>query len=613
MNNVRRKVLGKASLIVLVTVLISSAIAFFDLGSFFYRASVLDLPAHLPFDGTVYPVQKSLDWVHIGDKRDYTYSQLSPSDFQNLPYYDPAQLIKSTDGLQWNNAADNLIRNAKITYSTPYMGSYELNGKEYVGSHLAVDIKIPEGTPVFAIANGTVIKASTQNAGFGQHVVLVHNNVPGQSGPIYSSYSHNSGLLVSAGETVKKGQQIAISGSSGTATTPHLHFQIDNDSAPWHPFWPFTWKEANDAGLSFFAAVNAALGQDRAIATTLNPMKFVQDHLDGSAVVTVKASETVAHEAISYVSDDSDSSLSAVIPVETVATVEAVVEAVIEEVVVEDAVEAPVVVEAPVLKFEFEVKDVYMVDEEPKFVFVMKDQFGNDYKNAFEGEIVIESVQGNVRVSGPITKWSDFGGISRLSKSFSKLSHGRDRLKVLYAGETYYSEWFSIFDPEKGFTDISEKHKYYEPIMFLKDKNIVGGYSDGTYQSKRVVSRVEASKFIVAAAGLNLKNADIKYPFPDVIDGAWYLNYVFTLYDKGVINGNSDGTLKPDNDVNKAEFIKMLFLAMGENVRGLNGEEAWYVPYIEKAEDLNIMKNVDPGEGMTRGEVADAIWRVMTK
>ena len=616
MNKVRIKILKKLGKIASVLALLSFVVVFFDVGSFMYKASVLDLPAHMPFDGTVYPIEKSPDWVHMGDKWDYSYNELSAKDFQDLPYYDAEQLKQSTDNLEWGNSDHDLIRNAKITYSTPYMGSYLLDGIEYSGSHLAVDIKIPTGTPILAIANGTVSKVSSQSSGFGQHVVLVHNNVPGESGPIYSSYSHNSENLVSVGDTVAKGQKIALSGDSGTATTPHLHFQIDNDDAPWHPFWPFTWSEASEAGYSFFEAVNAGLGQAKGIATTLHPLEFVQTHLDSSAAVSVVVLETdeeIGHEAVSYVSDTSDILEIEEEPVEEVVEEEAVME--IEEVVVEEIEELPVeivVEDPPVLQFEFEMEDMYEAGGKGKFILAMKDQYGDYYTDAFAGEIVVTSVQNNVRVKDPIIKWSYFGGVARLSKSFSKLSHGRDRLKVVYDGKTYYSKWFNIYDEEKGFADVSEKHKYYEAIMYLRDKDVVAGYDDGTYKSQKVVSRVEASKFIVSAAELKLKNSGVDYPFPDVTDDAWYLDYVFTLYKNGAISGNDDGTLRPDNDVNQAEFLKMLFLAMDEDVPDAEDGEAWYVPYIETAKELGIISKGNPGKGMTRGEVANAMWKVMT-
>ncbi|MDA1061062.1 MAG: M23 family metallopeptidase, partial [bacterium] len=291
----------RGGLLALGTLLVASVVGLSD-STWLYKASILDWPEHEPFDGTVYPVQMVPDWVGLdSSKWDLPYSELDESDLVAIPVYDPTKLSTSTDDLVWGDPDDNILRNAKITYSTPYLGNYELDGIEGAGSHPAVDIKIPEGTPIFAIANGTVIKISNQSSGFGNHIVLQHNNFPDPNGSsativLYSSYNHNSANLVSEGDVVKKGQQIALSGSTGTATTPHLHFQIDNDQAPWHPFWPFTWAEVSEAGLNFFSAVNEGLGRESARLTTVNPLNYVQTYLD------VKSG--VGPEAESYVSEE---------------------------------------------------------------------------------------------------------------------------------------------------------------------------------------------------------------------------------------------------------------------------------------------------------------------
>jgi len=86
-------------------------------------------------------------------------------------------------------------------------------------SHPGIDIAVPEGSNVRAAGGGTVEQAGTDTA-YGQFVLLRH-----PSG-YQSMYGHASRLMVQAGDTVQAGQVIALSGSSGRSTAPHLHFEI---------------------------------------------------------------------------------------------------------------------------------------------------------------------------------------------------------------------------------------------------------------------------------------------------------------------------------------------------------------------------------------------------
>ena len=85
--------------------------------------------------------------------------------------------------------------------------------------HNGVDIAVPAGTPVRSIAPGRVA-FSGQRGGYGNLVVIEHDN------GMVSLYGHNSLLLVTAGETVDAHKTIALSGSTGRSTGPHLHFEL---------------------------------------------------------------------------------------------------------------------------------------------------------------------------------------------------------------------------------------------------------------------------------------------------------------------------------------------------------------------------------------------------
>ena len=101
-------------------------------------------------------------------------------------------------------------------------------GTGYVG-HTGMDIAIPTGTEVRAVAAGKVLYTKMSSGGYGYHVVINHG------GGIVTLYAHNSRILVSEGQTVAQGQTIALSGSTGNSTGPHLHIEFIVDGVPQNP------------------------------------------------------------------------------------------------------------------------------------------------------------------------------------------------------------------------------------------------------------------------------------------------------------------------------------------------------------------------------------------
>jgi murein DD-endopeptidase MepM/ murein hydrolase activator NlpD len=85
--------------------------------------------------------------------------------------------------------------------------------------HEGVDLAAPIGTPVLAMRSGTVHFAGTMG-GYGNVVILQHGT------NTRSVYAHLSELRVQTGDRVEGRQVIALSGASGNATGPHLHFEI---------------------------------------------------------------------------------------------------------------------------------------------------------------------------------------------------------------------------------------------------------------------------------------------------------------------------------------------------------------------------------------------------
>ena len=89
----------------------------------------------------------------------------------------------------------------------------------YTAFHKGLDFAGPEGTHVTAVAAGLVTFAG-ERAGFGEMVEINHGN------GLSTRYCHNEKILVKQGDMVRKGEQIALMGSTGHSTGPHLHFEV---------------------------------------------------------------------------------------------------------------------------------------------------------------------------------------------------------------------------------------------------------------------------------------------------------------------------------------------------------------------------------------------------
>lgn len=118
-----------------------------------------------------------------------------------------------------NDATTNMV--FPIARTSYFVSSPFKEDRGYY-AHKGVDIATNKGTPIYAIQEGTVLTAGWHKD-YGYHVIINHGN------GVKTLYAHASKLFVSAGEEVKRGQNIAAVGSTGWSTGYHLHLELSID------------------------------------------------------------------------------------------------------------------------------------------------------------------------------------------------------------------------------------------------------------------------------------------------------------------------------------------------------------------------------------------------
>ena len=133
------------------------------------------------------------------------------------------------------------------------------------------------------------------------------------------------------------------------------------------------------------------------------------------------------------------------------------------------------------------------------------------------------------------------------------------------------------------FSDITAKDTFCATLTSINKNGIITGYSDGTFKGDNQINRAEFLKLVLLYV-----NAEITHPaknepiFTDVSGNEWYTDYVYTAKKIGIINGYPDGSFSPAQTVNKAEAVKIIIKALGKEMQSVS-----IAPY----EDTEINQN----------------------
>ncbi len=194
----------------------------------------------LPISGVAYTIKAGDTVSEISEK--FNVSQKELSEFNDLEdgklvvgqrIIIPGGTLKTSTNQGQNqvNGGKNIPKSSnKETVSgflsRPIKGGVKSQG---IHGHNGIDIAGPIGTPILAAREGVVTLVrggSTWNGGYGNYVVITHDN------GVKTLYAHMNSITVSQGQKVGRGQQVGTLGNTGRSTGPHLHFEVRGAKNP---------------------------------------------------------------------------------------------------------------------------------------------------------------------------------------------------------------------------------------------------------------------------------------------------------------------------------------------------------------------------------------------
>ncbi|WP_313558387.1 M23 family metallopeptidase, partial [Miniimonas arenae] len=153
-----------------------------------------------------------------------------------------------------NGALAAMDSSEYLTLSMPVQdGVYRLTsafGPRWGSEHLGQDFAAPLGTPIHAIADGTVIYAGAGKEGRSGMLVIIEHEIDGQKVESWYIHMYPDGVFVNVGDKVSVGDVIGEAGSYGNSTGPHLHLEIhvgDTSDSVASAVDPLAWLQSHDA------------------------------------------------------------------------------------------------------------------------------------------------------------------------------------------------------------------------------------------------------------------------------------------------------------------------------------------------------------------------------
>lgn len=182
---------------------------------------------------------------------------------------------------------------------------------------------------------------------------------------------------------------------------------------------------------------------------------------------------------------------------------------------------------------------------------------------------------------------------------------------------------------QNPFSDLNHDYEHFDAVVILYYEGIVSGYSNGTFGPENNVNRAEFSKMLVEASDLDyasLPPEELSLCFTDVRDlpEHWFAPAVCAAKNQGWVGGYENGGFSPNQNINRAEALKILLNAfdfeVSENSETVEAPypdvnmNDWFLGVAAAAKENEIVRSTgsfSAGNAVTRGQISQMIYNAM--
>lgn len=186
-------------------------------------------------------------------------------------------------------------------------------------------------------------------------------------------------------------------------------------------------------------------------------------------------------------------------------------------------------------------------------------------------------------------------------------------LKYISAKKRSYTFLFLLLFSFSAFADFTDiQYSWYrDSILSLQTQWLANGYGDGRYGVENNITRAEILKLLLWASHTTIPTTRAEKCFPDVDPNVWYHSYICAAHELGIANGFADGKFKPNDPVTTLEAITFGAKAFGIMDKFWLGEK-WYEPLQKFADENAIIPthSYTLDTQISRGKSADLIIRL---